>query len=135
MTIQSLNALNLSVANAEKFVASVKDNSRILSFFVGGDSVETDSNLNTDQRRSTAFKDASIIRRVAPASVNVVIDNIRWVRGQVYNKWNSKNPPINPITKPRICFLVKNKLKKNTPTTNVEIGVSVVNIDAKPLSI
>ena len=42
--------------------------------------------------------------------------------------------PIKPIDKPTICFFVKNKLKKKIPTTNVDIGVSVVSIDAKPLS-
>ena len=127
MTIQSLNALNLSVANAEKFVASVKDNSRILSFFVGGDSVETDSNLNTDQRRSTAFKDASIIRRVAPAGVNVVIDNIRWVRGQVYNKWDSKNPPTSKyyVSYNNNVYLILDNSDLNTEKTNSTIPVSV----------
>ena len=97
MTIQSLNALNLSVSNASQFVADVKDNSRVLAFFLGGSESSTDSNLNTDQQRALVYKDASIVSRVAPAGVNVVAENIPWVRGQVYNKWNSKNPP-------KLCF-------------------------------
>ena len=126
MSIQSLNALNLSVSNAEKFVESVKDNSRILSFFLGGDSVETDSNLNTDQRRSTVFKDASIIRRVQPSGVNVVVQNVPWVRGQVYNKWNSKNPPSSRyyVSYNNNVYLILDNSDFNTKRKNGTIPVS-----------
>ena len=54
------------------------------------------------------------------------------VRESWYNK---RKLPTRPIARPSICLRVKNKLKKNTPTISVEIGVKVVGIDAIPLSI
>jgi len=126
MTIAALNALNLSVANAEKFVDSVKDNSRILSFFLGGSSVETESNLNTDLRRSTVYKDASIIKRVQPSYVNVVAKNIPWVRGQVYNKWNSSSTSNTRhyVSYNNNVYLILDNSVNNTIRENGKIPVS-----------
>ena len=93
MTISALDATNLSVANASAFVDSIKKNSRVLSFFLGGDSVETSADLNDDNRRRDAFKDASVISRINPAGCNVVVPDIKWVRGTIYGKWNANKKP------------------------------------------
>lgn len=126
MAIAALNALNLSVANAEKFVDSVKDNSRILSFFLGGDSVETSSDLNTDIKRSNVYKDASIVKRIKPSSVNVVTQNIPWVRGQVYNKWNSSNTSNSRhyVSYNENVYLILDNSVNNTTKENNKIPVS-----------
>lgn len=127
MTISALNALNLSVANAEKFVSDVKNNERILSFYLGGSSEETETNLNTDNRRSLAYRDASIVTRVPSSSVNVVTRKIPWVRSQVYNKWDSTNPPTSRyyVVYNNNVYLVLDNSDFNTTEKNGKIPVSV----------
>jgi len=88
MALSSLSATNFSVKNAQEFVNTVKNGSRILSFFIGGSQEETSTNLNTENRRYEVFKDASVISKIQPSHVNVVAPNIVWTK-QIYQRWKS----------------------------------------------
>lgn len=126
MTISALDATNLSVANATDFVTSVKNNQRILSYFLGGDSIETSADLNNENRRRESFKDSSFIGRVNPATVNVVVGDVKWVRGQIYGKWNTdKKPDTNYyVSYNNNVYLILGNSDLNTTEDNKTIPVS-----------
>lgn len=126
MTISALDATNLSVANAGAFVDSVKNNSRVLSFFLGGDSVETSADLNDETRRRDVFKTASVISRINPAGCNVVVPDIKWVRGKIYGKWNTNKKPDSTyyVTYNNNVYLILGNSDLNTKKDSGKIPVS-----------
>lgn len=127
MTISALDATNLSVANAGAFVDSIKNDSRVLSFFLGGDSVETSSDLNDEIRRRNAFKDASVISRINPAGCNVVVPDIKWVRGKIYGKWNTNKKPDSTyyVSYNNNVYLILGNSILNTKSGNGKTPVSI----------
>lgn len=71
MPTVSSNSINLSVKNASTYVDSIKNQERILSFFLGGVTTGTD-NTNSENERNNSYKKASFFKKIEPSEIDVV---------------------------------------------------------------
>jgi len=82
----SSNSINLSVKNASTYVSSIKNEERILSFFLGGISADT-NNTNSELERNNSYKKASFFKKIEPSEIDVVTKKIKF-GSTVFATWN-----------------------------------------------
>lgn len=77
MPTVSTNSTNLSTKNASSFVNSIKNEDRILSFYLGSIESSNDKAFS-DDRRNQSYAQASFFRKIEPSNIDIVAKKIDW---------------------------------------------------------
>lgn len=87
MPIVTTNSINLSVKNATQYVADIKTDNRVLSFFLGSSSSQTGTPASSEQRRVESYREASFYRVIDKNNVDVVTKKNDWAQVP-FQTWN-----------------------------------------------